>query len=78
MDKTYQHSSAIAADITLNNIVDIIVEGVWDWNGKTKIVTRDPGWYRMLGYEVAILSADKFTWEKLIHPEVHPRVMLQF
>ena len=78
MHKTYQHSSAVASDNTLNNILDIIVEGVWDWNANTTIVTRSPGWYRMLGYEVAILRPDVFAWENLIHPEDYPRVMLQF
>lgn len=78
MHKTYQHSSASDSDDTLNNILDVIVEGVWDWNGNTKVVTRSPGWYRMLGYEVGIFREDVFTWENLIHPEDYPRVMHQF
>lgn len=78
MHKTYQHRFANAADNTLNSILDIIVEGVWDWDTSTRIVTRSPSWYRMLGYEVAVLRADVFTWEKLIHPEDYPRVMHQF
>ena len=78
MHKTYQHSSVSDSDNTLNSILDIIVEGVWDWDSNTNIVTRSPGWYRMLGYEVALLREDVFTWEKLIHPEDYPRVMHQF
>lgn len=78
MHKIYQHSSANAADNTLNSILNIIVEGVWDWNGNTRVVTRSPGWYRMLGYQVDVLRADVFTWEKLIHPEDYLRVMHQF
>jgi len=76
--KTYQHKTTIAADKTLNNILNIINEGVWDWDGKTRIVTRSPGWYRMLGYEVGAFRADVFTWEKIIHPEDYARVMHQF
>lgn len=78
MNKTYQHNSVSAADITLNNILDVIVEGVWDWNASTRIVTRSPGWYRMLGYDLSAFRCDVFTWEKLIHPDDYPRVMHQF
>ena len=76
--KTYKHKAVETADHTLNSILDIIVEGVWDWNGSTSIVTRSPGWYRMLGYEIAAFRADVFTWENLIHPEDYPRVMRHF
>ncbi|MBA6287344.1 sensor domain-containing diguanylate cyclase [Colwellia sp. MB3u-4] len=78
MHKTYQHSSASASDHTLNTILNIIVEGVWDWNSNTKIVTRSPSWYHMLGYEFAVFRKDVFTWENIIHPEDYPRVMHQF
>ena len=78
MTHTYQHETTTDSDNTLNYILDIIVEGVWDWDSNTGHVTRSPGWYRMLGYEVGILKADVFTWENLIHPEDYPRVMHQF
>ncbi|UUO22476.1 diguanylate cyclase [Colwellia sp. M166] len=78
MHKTYQHHNVTDSDNTLNYILDVIVEGVWDWNGKTGSVTRSPGWYRMLGYDIAAFKADVFTWENIIHPEDYPRVMHQF
>ncbi|MBA6297827.1 sensor domain-containing diguanylate cyclase [Colwellia sp. MB02u-9] len=78
MHKTYQHSSASASDHTLNTILNIIVEGVWDWNSNTKVVTRSPSWYHMLGYEFAAFRKDVFTWENIIHPEDYPRVMHEF
>ncbi|AZQ84744.1 sensor domain-containing diguanylate cyclase [Colwellia sp. Arc7-635] len=78
MHKTYQHNCVNASDNTLNAMLDIIVEGVWDWNGNTRTVTRSPGWYHMLGYEVGVLREDVFTWENIIHPEDYPRVMHQF
>lgn len=78
MHKTYQHKTTKEADHTLNSVLDIIVEGVWDWNGNTMVVTRSPGWYRMLGYDIAYFREDVFTWENLIHPEDYPRVMHHF
>tara|TARA_B110000211_G_scaffold234983_1_gene308042 strand:+ start:12737 stop:13756 length:1020 start_codon:yes stop_codon:yes gene_type:complete len=76
--KTYQHQTVNDSDNTLNNILDVIVEGVWDWNGNTRSVTRSPSWYRMLGYDIAVFKDDVFTWENVIHPEDYPRVMHQF
>ena len=78
MEDTYKHSSLDEADKTLNNILDIIVEGTWDWHAKTGHVYRSPGWYRMLGYEVGVFLKDVFTWENIIHPDDHARVMKHF
>lgn len=79
MNKTYQHQTVQDSDNTLNYVLDIIVEGVWDWNANTRNVTRSPGWYRMLGYDnTTTFKEDVFTWENIIHPEDYPRVMRQF
>ncbi|WP_372881690.1 PAS domain-containing protein, partial [Psychromonas sp.] len=78
MYKTYQLSNCEQANNTLNNILDIINEGVWDWSAKTGHVGRSPGWYRMLGYDVGIFQEDVFTWENVIHPHDYPRVMRHF
>ncbi|GAA0697079.1 sensor domain-containing diguanylate cyclase [Marinobacterium maritimum] len=75
---TYRHSSLEDADNTLNTILDLIVEGTWDWNSNTGEVLRSPGWYRMLGYEVGTFKKDVFTWENVIHPEDYARVMRNF
>lgn len=74
--KTYEHDTVDDADLTLNTIIDLIVEGSWDWNAETGYVVRSPGWYRMLGYPVGTLLADVFTWEEIIHPDEYPQVML--
>lgn len=74
--KTYKHDTLDAADVTLNTILDLIVEGSWDWDAETGRVIRSPGWYRMLGYPVGVLSTDVFTWENIIHPDEYARVML--
>ena len=78
MYKTYQHKDITASDITLNSILEVIVEGVWDWNANTGHVTRSPGWYHMLGYEIGALKEDVFTWENIIHPEDYSRVVELF
>ncbi len=75
---TYQHTAVEDADLTLNSILDLIVEGTWDWCGRTGEVLRSPGWFRMLGYDVGFFNDDVFTWEKLIHPDDYERVMRNF
>jgi|GEM_PF-142235 len=75
---TYRHGSVADADWTLNCILDVIVEGTWDWNGKTGEVLRSPGWFRMLGYAESSFKSDVFTWENIIHPDDYARVMENF
>ncbi|GGO81496.1 diguanylate cyclase [Marinobacterium nitratireducens] len=75
MHSTYCHSSAEAADFTLNQLLDLISEGSWDWDGHTGKVRRSPGWYRMLGYQPGAFREDVFTWENLIHPDDYSAVM---
>lgn len=75
---TYKHKTLEEADSTLNHILDVIIEGAWDWNADTGHVDRSPGWYRMLGYDVGIFKKDVFTWENIIHPDDYERVMKHF
>ena len=65
-------------ELTLYATLDIISDGVWDWNANTGYVYRNPAWYRMLGYEVDSLDNTVFTWESIIHPDDCPRVMAHF
>lgn len=74
----YRHGSLEDADHTLNNLLDLLVEGTWDWTRSTGEVLRSPGWYRMLGYEVGRFKQDVFTWESVIHPDDYARVMRNF
>lgn len=62
----------------LQTLLDLISDGVWDWNANTGYVYRNPGWYRMLGYPSHSLDNTVFTWENVIHPEDYPRVMACF
>jgi diguanylate cyclase (GGDEF)-like protein/PAS domain S-box-containing protein len=78
MNTTYQHDSLENSDFTLNSILDIIVEGIWDWHANTGCVDRSPSWYKMLGYDIGVFSKDIFTWENIIHPDDYSKVMNHF
>jgi diguanylate cyclase (GGDEF)-like protein/PAS domain S-box-containing protein len=78
MEITYVHDTLQDADFTLNSILDISIQGFWDWNALTGHVYRSIGWYRMLGYEHIVFKDDVFTWENIIHPEDYERVMEHF
>lgn len=34
----------------LHVIMELVSDGIWDWNANTGFVYRNPGWYEMLGY----------------------------
>jgi len=78
MNTTYHHENVDESDVTLNAILDIIVEGTWDWRSETGHVDRSPGWYRMLGYDIHTFKKNVFTWENIIHPDDYERVMKHF
>ena len=63
---------------TLLIFMDIISEGVWDWDAMNGFVIRSPGWYRTLGYEAGCFENSMPSWESLIHPDDYPRVMHEF
>lgn len=62
----------------VHTILEIISDGIWDWDANTGYVYRNPGWYTMLGYEPHSLENDVFTWENVIHPDDFERVMEHF
>ncbi|CAK9890579.1 MULTISPECIES: sensor domain-containing diguanylate cyclase [Pseudomonas] len=62
----------------LQTLLDLISDGIWDWNANTGYVYRNPGWYRMLGYPSHSLDNTVLTWESVIHPEDYPQVMAHF
>ena len=78
METHYRHDSLEASGKTLTSILDIIREGVWDWDARSGEVLRSPGWYRMLGYEIGSFKNDVLTWENIIHPDDYLRVMAHF
>lgn len=69
--------SDLNADL-LHAIMELVSDGIWDWNANTGFVYRNPGWYEMLGYSRHALENSVFTWENVIHPEDYPRVMSVF
>lgn len=62
----------------LHQLFELITDGIWDWNANTGFVYRNQGWYAMLGYPDRSMGNTVLTWEGVIHPEDHPRVMAQF
>jgi len=62
----------------LSNLLEIISDGVWDWNARTGHVYRSPSWYLMLGYNVDSFKNTVYTWESVIHPDDYERVMTHF
>lgn len=45
----------------LQTLLDLVSDGIWDWNANTGHVYRNPGWYRMLGYPSHSLDNTVFT-----------------
>ncbi|MFY0641490.1 MAG: sensor domain-containing diguanylate cyclase [Bermanella sp.] len=62
----------------LDGLLDIINNGIWDWNGETGQVFRNQAWFHMLGYDPHCFEDTVLTWEVLIHPEDYERVMENF
>ncbi|WP_034009964.1 PAS domain-containing protein, partial [Pseudomonas aeruginosa] len=63
---------------TLRYALEIVSDGIWDWNIATNQVSRSAGWYLMLGYPPHSLPESVETWKSIIHPEDYPRVMASF
>lgn len=78
MQSKYKHLSLNEMNETLSSILDIISEGIWDWDALTGRVYRSPGWFRMLEYDIDSFDETVHTWENIIHEEDHPRVMKHF
>ena len=66
------------SEAVVHGILEVVSEGIWDWNANTGFVYRNSSWYQMLGYEPHSLGNTVFTWERLIHPDDMARVMASF
>ncbi|WP_248731567.1 diguanylate cyclase [Pseudomonas sp. MWU13-2517] len=62
----------------LHAVMELVSDGIWDWNANTGFVYRNPGWYEMLGYPRHSMENTVFTWENVIHPDDYPQVMTLF
>ncbi|MCL6690539.1 diguanylate cyclase [Pseudomonas sp. R3.Fl] len=67
-----------AIEKTLRYALEIVSDGIWDWDIRNDDVKRSPGWYRMLGYPIDGLPENVATWHSVIHPDDFPRVMRSF
>lgn len=63
---------------SLRTTLELISDGIWDWNANTGYVYRSPSWYTMLGYDINSLENTVFTWENVIHKADFERVMAHF
>uniref|UniRef100_UPI003CEBEB08 PAS domain-containing protein n=1 Tax=Pseudomonas sp. DWR1-3-2b2 TaxID=2804671 RepID=UPI003CEBEB08 len=72
-----QDFSHFNADM-LHTVLELVSDGIWDWNANTGFVYRNPGWYAMLGYHRHALENSVFTWESVIHSDDYPHVMKVF
>lgn len=59
----------------LENILDIILAGYWDWDIPNNAEYLSPGFKRMFGYEDDELPNAPETWQQLIFPEDLPTVL---
>lgn len=50
-------------------------DGIWDWDLRTGEVFFSPHWKSMIGYQDEELGNDFTTFEQLLHPDDHDRVM---
>lgn len=66
------------SESVVHGILEVISDGIWDWNANTGFVYRNPAWYQMLGYEPHSLGNTVFTWESVIHPDDMAAVMAKF
>lgn len=65
-------------DGMLHTILELVSDGIWDWNANTGFVYRNARWYEMLGYSPHSLDNNVLTWENIIHPDDYPQVMARF
>ena len=68
----------VMSEQSLATTLEIISDGIWDWNAVTGYVYRSPGWYTMLGYDIHSLENTVLTWESVIHKDDFDRVMEHF
>lgn len=76
--KVDENSSGYDDPTRLRHILDIIKEGVWEWDSATGRVRRSASWYRMLNYDENLFAESVLTWEKVIHEDDYDRVMQHF
>ncbi|MBS0015894.1 MAG: PAS domain-containing protein [Arthrospira sp. SH-MAG29] len=62
----------------LENILEVVLGGYWDWDIPTNQEYLSPGLKRMLGYEDHELPNSPESWQRLVFSEDLPRVFQKF
>ncbi|MBS0016024.1 MAG: PAS domain S-box protein [Arthrospira sp. SH-MAG29] len=71
-----QQAESISRELKLlDNILDIILAGYWDWDISGNTEYLSPGFKRMFGYEDHELPNSPESWQNLLFPEDLPRVL---
>ena len=58
----------LAERVRLNLALETATDGIWEWNITTGASLRSAALWRHLGYDPAVMQAEKDTWNPLIHP----------
>ena len=56
-------------------VMESTQDGLWDWDLESQKLWLSPSWKAQLGYTDAELANRFETWERLLHPDDHMRVM---
>lgn len=62
-------------NILLTTVLELISDGIWDWDANTGNVCRSDQWFCLLGYQPQELPGTLKVWEDHIHVEDYARVM---
>lgn len=60
--------------ILLTTILELISDGIWDWDVNTGKVCRSGRWFGLFGYQPHDLPETADVWDELIHADDHARV----
>lgn len=61
--------------ILLTTVLELISDGIWDWDANTGTVCRSDRWFSLLGYQPEELPGTREIWEAHIHADDHGRVI---
>ena len=59
----------------LHYVLDATGEGLWDWNIPTGLVTHNPQWCKIIGFDDQLLEHPLEVFVALLHPDDKPRVL---
>ncbi|MEO0407609.1 MAG: PAS domain S-box protein [Cyanobacteria bacterium P01_A01_bin.135] len=74
-----QRAAQVRLELSLlEQILDVVLAGYWDWDIPNHTEYLSPGFKRMFGYEDHELANSPDSWQQLIFPEDLPKALAQF